>query len=179
MTNTKLTLLAAAAFGLMVGAASAQDYPGAYDNAPPPPPPGYGPDDNAGPPPPDAYGPPPPDAYGPPPSDAAYGPPPETVIVIAPPRVDHSSLAPTEITKLSMNVAYSDLDLRTDAGAYELHRRVRAAAREVCDELITRFPHALAENRSCYKRALDTAMNHVDTAIYQQRNYAYYDADEE
>jgi UrcA family protein len=168
----KSALIAAGALGLMLTAASAQEYGGPGYDAPPPPP-DYGSagpyDDNSGP--------PPPDAYGPPPSDA-YGPPPESVIVIAPPRADRSSLAPTEITRLSTNVAYSDLDLRTYAGAHELRARVRDAARDVCGQLVARFPHALYDTTSCYKQALYSGLNRADTAIGNARHYAYYEGRE-
>jgi UrcA family protein len=177
MKSTKSALLAASALALMLTAANAQEYgPGSYDdgyNAPPPPseygPGPYGNDD---------YGPPPPADYG-----EGYGAPenapenmPENVIVIAPPyQTDHSSLAPTEITKLSMNVAYDDLDLRSASGAHELRARVRDAAHDVCDRLAGRFPHALYDTTSCYKQALHGGLNRADTAIHEARNYAYYD----
>jgi len=168
MKTTKSALLAASALALMLTAANAQEYgPGPYDDGSyaPPPTSDYGP----GP-----YG---NDDYGPPPGyDDGYGAPPENVIVIAPPyQTDHSSLAPTEITKLSMNVAYDDLDLRSAAGAHELRARVRDAAHDVCDRLVARFPHALYDTTSCYKQALHGGLNRADTAIHEARNYAYYD----
>jgi UrcA family protein len=182
MKFTKSALLAASALALMLTAANAQEYgPGPNDdgyNAPPPPS-DYGPGPYGN----DDYGPPPAysDSYGPPPAyDDGYGAPPENVtenvIVIAPPyRTDHSSLAPTEITKLSMNVAYDDLDLRSAAGASELRARVRDAAHDVCGRLVARFPHALYDTTSCYKQALHGGLNRADTAIHEARNYAYYD----
>jgi UrcA family protein len=177
--TTKSALLAASALALMLTAANAQEYgPGPYDDGSyaPPPTSDYGPGPYGN----DDYGPPPAD-YGPPPAyDDGYGAPPENVtenvIVIAPPyQTDHSSLAPTEITKLSMNVAYDDLDLRSAAGAHELRARVRDAAHDVCDRLVARFPHALYDTTSCYKQALHGGLNRADTAIHEARNYAYYD----
>jgi UrcA family protein len=178
MKSTKSTLLAASALALMLTAANAQEYgPGSYDdgyNAPPPPS-NYGPGPYGS----DDYGPPPADYGSPPEYGDGYGAPEnvtENVIVIAPPyRTDHSSLAPTEITKLSMNVAYDDLDLRNAAGAHELRARVRDTAHDVCDRLVARFPHALYDTTSCYKQALHGGMNRADTAIHEARNYAYYD----
>jgi UrcA family protein len=161
---TKSALLAAGAFGLLLTAASAQEYgSGSYDQ-------GY----NAPPPPPD-YGPGPSDNYGPPPPAYDQGGPPENVIVIAPPRTqtDHSSLAPTEITRLSLHVRYDDLDLRTAEGAHELRARVRDAAYDVCGRLVARFPHALPSTPSCFKQALAGGMNRADTAIHEARDYAY------
>jgi UrcA family protein len=167
MNISKTVLLAAGALGLMLTAASAQEYgPGDDGYSAPPPPSDYGPgpSDN------NDYGPPPPPAY-----DNGYAGPPENVIVIAPPRqTDHSSLAPTQITRLSMNVAYDDLDLRSAQGAHELRARIRDAARDVCDRLVARFPHALYDTTSCYRQALDGGMNRADTAIHVARNYAYY-----
>jgi len=165
-------LLAAGAFGLMLTAASAQDYgsgPG-YD-APPPPPPDYGPapEDN-GPPPPPAYAP----DNGPPPEAYAPG---EQVIVVAPRPFGRYALAPTEMTRLSTNVSYSDLDLRTAAGAVELRQRVRDAAREVCDSLVVRFPHALHSVPSCYRTAADSGINRANTAISFARHVAYNNGD--
>jgi UrcA family protein len=165
MNIVKTTLAATGALGLMLTAASAQEYGSGPGYDAPPPPPDYGPagpyDNNSGPPPPDAY-----------------GPAPENVIVIAPPRTDRSSLAPTEITRLSTNVAYSDLDLRTYAGAHELRARVRDAARDVCGQLVARFPHALYDTTSCYKQALYGGLNRADTAISNARHYAYYEGRE-
>jgi UrcA family protein len=153
-------LLAAGALGLMLTAAPAQEYgSGPGYNAPPPPPPDYGPGD---------------DNYGPPPPTDAYGPPPESVIVISP-RTDRSSLAPVELTRLSTNVAYGDLDLRTPAGASELRARVYSAARAVCDNLVARFPHALYDTTSCYQQALGGGMNRADMAISNARHYASYE----
>ena len=177
MKTTKSALFAASALALMLTAANAQEYgPGPYDdgyNAPPPPS-DYGPGPYGN----DNYGPPPPADYGPPPAyDNSYAANvPENVIVIAPHvQTDHSSLAPTEITKLSMNVAYDDLDLRTAGGAHELRARIRDAAHDVCGRLIARFPHALYDTTSCYKQALYGGLNRADTAIREARNYAYYD----
>ena len=50
----------------------------------------------------------------------------ETVTVTAPrlPTPDHSSMAPTSYTHLSVWVSYHDLDLRTRAGALELKARI-------------------------------------------------------
>jgi len=152
MNTAKSGLLAAGALGLVLGAASAQEN-------------GPGPDDSG-------YGAPPPaQDYVPPP--AYYGAGPENVIIIGPPRrrIDHSSLAPTEITKLSRNVAYGDLDLRTVGGALQLRGRIREAARDICGRLEARFPHALYDTSSCYEQAVQGGMNRADMAIFDARNY--------
>jgi UrcA family protein len=156
----KIATSALLAAGLMLTAASAQEYgsgPG-YDT-PPPPPPDYGPSD-------DNYGPPPPEAYGPPS---------ENVIVALPPYRTLNGEIPAEATHLSVAVSYHDLDLRSEQGAYELRVRVRDAAHDVCDRLTARFRYALTTTERCYRDAASGGLNRANVAISNARHYAYYE----
>lgn len=109
----------------------------------------------------------------------------ETVTVTAPrlPTPDHSSMAPTAYTHLSVQVSYHDLDLRTRSGARELRARIRDAAAGVCEELQHRFPIGMVDNPPCYKTAVGAAMARADNAISDARNYSEasysYDNDDE
>ena len=96
----------------------------------------------------------------------------ETVEVTAP-RIptDHSSLAPTSATNLSVAVRYDDLDLTTGGGARELRSRVRDAARDVCETLEARFPIAVVPQKPCYRTAVDAGIARADNAISDARNY--------
>jgi UrcA family protein len=96
----------------------------------------------------------------------------ETIEVIAP-RIptDHSSLAPTSATNLSIAVRYDDLDLTTGGGARELRSRVRDAARDVCETLEARFPIAAVPQKPCYRTAVEAGIARADNAISDARNY--------
>ena len=84
--------------------------------------------------------------------------------------------APPGTLKLSQNVSYSDLDLRSRSGAHELRLRVRDAAQDVCTELAEQYPVKQQPGTSCYKTALEDGMRRADIAIRDsrdRRNYAY------
>jgi UrcA family protein len=97
----------------------------------------------------------------------------ESIEVIAP-RIptDHSSLAPTSATHLSVAVRYDDLDLTTGSGARELKSRVRDAARDVCETLAARFPAAAVPQQPCYRTAAEAGIARADNAISDARNYS-------
>lgn len=63
------------------------------------------------------------------------------------------------VTK-SQVVKYADLNLATDDGAQTLYRRIKAAARQVCDGADDNFGHS--EYRKCINKAVDDAVAKVD-----------------
>jgi UrcA family protein len=78
---------------------------------------------------------------------------------------------------LSRDVSYSDLDLRTSAGARELRVRVDDMARDVCRELRDTYP--LKEQpgaTKCYEGAYKDAIVKADAAIRDARWDHYYRA---
>jgi UrcA family protein len=78
---------------------------------------------------------------------------------------------PPERTTLSLPVSYSDLDLNTRAGAHELRVRVRDAARDICDDLASRYPIRMANSEPCYKKAVESGTNRAENAIHEVRYY--------
>ncbi|MBV9992935.1 MAG: UrcA family protein [Alphaproteobacteria bacterium] len=84
--------------------------------------------------------------------------------------------APPGTLKLSQNVNYSDLNLRSRSGAHELRLRIRDAAQDVCTQLAEQYPVKQQPGTSCYKTALEDGMRRADIAIRDardRRNYAY------
>jgi len=83
--------------------------------------------------------------------------------------------APPGTLKLSQNVNYSDLNLRTRSGASELRLRVRDAAQDICTQLAEQYPLKQQPGTSCYKTALEDGIRKADIAIRDardRRNYA-------
>ena len=108
----------------------------------------------------------------------------ENVIVVAPdyythrPYPSHLLGRPPERTTMSMSVSYSDLDLTTRDGAYELRSRVRDAARDICSDLASEYPIRMVESEPCLKNAIGIGLNRANMAISDKRQargdyYAY------
>lgn len=70
------------------------------------------------------------------------------------------AVAEDRIVTKSQVVRFSDLNLATDAGAETLYKRIRAAARQVCDGADERFGYS--EYRKCFNKAVDDAVAKVD-----------------
>jgi UrcA family protein len=105
--------------------------------------------------------------YAPP---AAYGPR-EELQVIAPRfhREGTRLNGLPEKVSLSTEVRYDDLNLLSRRGAYELRRRVSAAAWETCTRLAQAYPVYTLNGTSCYKTALENALLRADEAIDDAR----------
>jgi UrcA family protein len=73
---------------------------------------------------------------------------------------------------LSRAVSISDLDLRSDAGVREMQRRVRATARQLCDELGETGVYGSAP--SCVDAAVRDAQRQTRVAVAQARAPTYY-----
>lgn len=78
--------------------------------------------------------------------------------------------APLVLTTLKRGVSYSDLDLRTPAGALGLERRVHGTARDLCGQLDDMFPFEQPMARSCTAKAVADAMRQVRLAIGAARS---------
>ena len=66
-----------------------------------------------------------------------------------------------EIISLTRAVSYSDLDLSKTSDVAELQTRIRNTARDVCQELVTRYPKAngyVYANVDCVKKAVDDGL---------------------
>jgi len=70
------------------------------------------------------------------------------------------ALAGDMIVTKSQVVRFSDLNLATDDGAATLYKRIRAAARQVCDGADERFGYS--EYRKCFNKAVDDAVAKVN-----------------
>jgi UrcA family protein len=84
-----------------------------------------------------------------------------------------SSGVPTEEVAVTRRVSYSDLDLKTYAGALALKRRVQKAARLACKQLDELYPLEQPHAPSCIKETVAAANPQVEAAIgAAQRNAA-------
>jgi len=81
----------------------------------------------------------------------------------------HAHDAPDALTQ---KVAFSDLNLDSDAGAKVFYMRLAAAANQVCAPLARRDLMLAPKWQSCYDNALGAAIASVDkskvTALYQK-----------
>jgi len=66
--------------------------------------------------------------------------------------------APILMLSLSYKVSASDLNLVTNAGVMELERRVKATAKDACEELDKQRPLEPPGGAECIKKATDDAM---------------------
>jgi UrcA family protein len=73
--------------------------------------------------------------------------------------------APIEEMTLTRRVRFNDLDLATAAGGAELEKRVKDAARALCEELDKRNPQSERTALPCAKAATEQAMVQVQAAI--------------
>jgi UrcA family protein len=62
-------------------------------------------------------------------------------------------------------VRFKDLDITTPDGAKVLYSRIRAAARDVCDESIARDPILAAAIKACIDKAVDKAVKDVNAPM--------------
>jgi UrcA family protein len=62
----------------------------------------------------------------------------------------------------AVNVYYGDLDLTSDAGVRVLYRRLQVAAKQVCRSLESHEIVRSTDHRSCYNRALSSAVTKVN-----------------
>ena len=59
---------------------------------------------------------------------------------------------------LQYRVSYQDLDLTIPAGAAELEKRVKEAARDACQEIGREYPESQPNDAQCAQEAADDAM---------------------
>jgi UrcA family protein len=105
-----------------------------------------------------------------------YDPSVETVIVPAP-RWHHSWRAvkrgplngPIEDVSISQPVPVYDLDLRTEWGVHELHDRIRAVARRLCNRLDVEYPISADNDLPCYRTAVERGFDRADRVIARVR----------
>jgi UrcA family protein len=69
---------------------------------------------------------------------------------------------------VARSIGYADLNLRSDAGVAELHRRLRMAATEVCGPITS--PASRARVRTCKDQALQGAVAQVSAPALQAYN---------
>ncbi|HEX8757209.1 MAG TPA: UrcA family protein [Steroidobacteraceae bacterium] len=88
--------------------------------------------------------------------------------------VDHSvsTGAPIEEVTVTHRVSYADLDLRTQAGAAELRRRVEETARVACKQLDDLYPLEEKKARECADTAIADASPQVRNALAAVRRQA-------
>jgi UrcA family protein len=74
---------------------------------------------------------------------------------------------PIEEVSLSRHVGFRDLDLTTPAGKAELEKRIKAVAKEACNQLQTLYPLEQWETdtRTCIADAVKDAMKQEQTIL--------------
>jgi len=70
---------------------------------------------------------------------------------------------------LSYPVSVADLDITSVAGATELEKRVRDAARAACAEIGSKYPHATPSDAVCAQKADAKAMSDVRKLVAAAR----------
>lgn len=93
----------------------------------------------------------------------------ENVTVFAPYVVEKSStgMSKDRVTtvKVSRDVSYQDLDLKTAEGKAQLEARAKQAANDVCSELDKRYPKnvyiPVSSNNDCVKNAIAQVMAEI------------------
>jgi len=110
--------------------------------------------------------------YGPPTTSVEVNGASEEVTITAPNRPPTRSAigAPIQYVSMSVPVSFSDLNLHTGEGVFELRQRVRNASRSVCNRLSFRFPIGTPDHRTCYSRTIRDAMPQADQAIWNFRS---------
>lgn len=66
---------------------------------------------------------------------------------------------------LSRYVSYADLDLRRYAGVTALRRRIRATAKDACEDLAQDYPLLQVSEPQCVRQAVSGAMTRAQAAI--------------
>jgi UrcA family protein len=79
----------------------------------------------------------------------------------------HYGVPVREITIVS-RVSYADLDLKTQQGAADLEKRIRAAATTSCKEMDVKFPVEGYGEADCIEHAVDGAMSEASKIIAEK-----------
>ena len=107
-----------------------------------------------------------------PPSDSDVQQPPASaeVPVVAPQLRSTRGMRPTGApgpVRMSTNVRFDDLDLRTPHGADALRARLRSAATDVCEQLAVAYPVYELRKTSCERTAIRNATVRANRLIRQ------------
>jgi UrcA family protein len=70
----------------------------------------------------------------------------------------------------AITVRYADLNISQPAGATVLYHRIQTAAREVCPSYLIGAIGATQEQRACFKKAVDDAVNSVHSPALSALN---------
>jgi len=81
-----------------------------------------------------------------------------------------AALADAAADVVTQRVAFSDLNLATDAGVEQLYSRLRKAADEVCGQPSIRDLKAYAAAHACAERSLSAAVEQVHSAKLSARH---------
>lgn len=99
----------------------------------------------------------------------------EEIAIVAPHQIEHKTTGhgslglPTEEVALIHKVGYKDLDLKSEAGAAALEKRIEDVAKHACYELDELYPKSRAENRRCEISARDSAKGQMEAVIAAAR----------
>jgi UrcA family protein len=75
------------------------------------------------------------------------------------------AVASSDATVRSITVSFGELDLTKPAGAEALYRRIKKAARAVCDSYDSPTPWNLKAQKQCSKTAIDDAVAQVNAPL--------------
>ena len=74
--------------------------------------------------------------------------------------------ASNTVNRSAVHVSYSDIDIRSDAGARVLYSRLKRASADVCgirEVEETRSLSQIAKAKACYERSLDRAVAKIES----------------
>lgn len=106
---------------------------------------------------------------------AAAQPPIEEISIVAPHEITRKTVGrgslgmPIEEVTLTHRVGFKDLDLKTEAGAKALEKRIKEVVKHACYELDELYPKSRSENRRCESKARESAQPQMEAAIAAAR----------
>jgi UrcA family protein len=106
---------------------------------------------------------------------AAAQPPVEEIAIVAPHQITHKKVGygslgmPIEEVTITHKVGFKDLDLKSEAGAAALEKRIKDVAKHACWELDELYPKSRAENRRCESNARESAQAQMEAAVAAAR----------
>jgi UrcA family protein len=85
-----------------------------------------------------------------------------------------ASVPDAAMTRTEIRVSYADLDLASPAGIETLYKRLKAAAGNACGPrslFQAGSVELVAQNKECYKSALERAVLRLDNAALKERHF--------
>lgn len=98
---------------------------------------------------------------------------PVTLVAIVAAALLTPAVASAQISGPSMAVSYADLDIGSSAGLAALNRRIRTAARQLCEPNLSVSMLERTQRRNCYRAAIASTQGQVELAVAQRQSPAF------